>query len=278
MRPTSLHRPQHLPLPAPRPSAPPARRWSDLTVLAVWAHPDDESFVAGGLLAAAARRGARVRCLYLTHGDGGQCAHGPVSRAELAALRAEELVAAHRHLGVTERRLLHHPDGRLVELPSDAPIDTICGELAAVDPDLVVTFGPDGFTGHPDHRTVNRWVHAALARHDGTPALWEAAVTAAWAERFAPPLAEFEAFWPGYPRPTPAARLVSRSLRAADLDAKVSALRAHASQMTPLFDAFGEDFMRSLAATEAFMPVPRLAAAAAPRVRQSVATGSSPKR
>lgn len=273
MPPTSLHRPRHLPLPASRSSARPARMRSDPTVLAVWAHPDDETFVAGGLLAAAARRGARVRCLYLTHGDGGRCAHGPVSRAELAALRAEELVAAHRHLGVAERRLLHHLDGHLAELPGDGPVDTIRTELAATDPELVVTFGPDGFTGHPDHRTVNRWVHAALAHHDGTPALWEAVVTAAWAERFAPPLDEFEAFWPGHPRPTPAGRLVCRSLRTVDLDAKVSALRAHASQMPPLFDAFGEDFMCPLAATEAFAPVPHLAAAVFPRVPQPVAAG-----
>ncbi|MFP4636651.1 MAG: PIG-L deacetylase family protein [Nitriliruptoraceae bacterium] len=220
----------------------------------MWAHPDDETFVAGGLLAAAARGGARVRCVYLTHGDGGQCAHGPVSRAELAALRAKELIAAHRHLGVAERRLLDHPDGHLAELPDDDPIDTIRAELAATVPDLVVTFGPDGFTGHPDHRTVNRWVHAALSRHDGMPIVWETAVTDAWAERFAPPLAEFEAFWPGYPQPTPSDRLVDRSLRRDDLDAKVSALHAHASQMTPLFDAFGGDLMRSLAATEAFVP------------------------
>ena len=205
----------------------------------------------------------------------GPCAHGPVSRAELAALRAEELAVAHHHLGIAERRVLHHPDGHLAELPDDGPIDTIRAELAATDPDLVVTFGPDGFTGHRDHRTVNRWVHAALARHEATPVLWEAAVTEQWAERFAPPLAEFEAFWSGYPRPTPLDRLVTRSLRGADLDAKVSALSAHASQMTPLFDAFGEAFMRSLAATEAFVPVPvaHRGSLAEPRIPEAVAAG-----
>lgn len=135
-------------------------------MLGVWAHPDDESFLAGGLLADAARRGAVVRCVYMTAGEAGQCADGPIPSSALAVLRQRELAAALQQLGVDDARLLGLPDGGLLGVPTPAAVERIHDELVAFAPDVVVTFGADGFTGHPDHRCVSHWVETAVTRWD----------------------------------------------------------------------------------------------------------------
>lgn len=224
------------------------------TVLGIWAHPDDETWLAGGLLADAARRGARVHTLHMTHGEAGQCAHGPVSAGKLAQIRTAELTAALRHLGVHDQHVLDYPDGQLASISDERAVTSIHGELAAVNPDVVVTFGPDGFTGHPDHRRLSGWVDAAVSRWGGNDAtVLQAAVSSAWTERFVPALNEFSAFWPGYPQATALADIDrSLALDSQLLNAKMAALKAHASQMQPLFDAYGEGFFRALGSCERF--------------------------
>lgn len=223
------------------------------TVLGIWAHPDDEAFVAGGLLADAARRGANVRCLHMTAGEAGQCAHGAITPARLAATRLAELSAALKRLGVDGPHVLGWPDGHLSHVPDRVGVERIRSELIAVDPEVVVTFGPDGFTGHPDHRLVSRWLSTAIAdwgRHGVI--VMHAAVPPAWAERVIPALEEFNVFWPGFPEVDGEDTAVEHLLDPDLLDRKVAALRAHASQMEPLFAAYGENFVRALAAVERF--------------------------
>lgn len=225
------------------------------TVLGIWAHPDDETFVAGGLLAAAARRGDRVRCLHLTAGEAGQCAAGPTTPARLAATRVAELSTALAHLGVDPPHVLGWPDGGLAGVPDRIGVQRIRAELVAVDPDVVVTFGPDGFTGHPDHRILSRWVTAAVGDwgRQGIRLL-HAAVAPAWAERYGPALDEFEVFWPGYPQVDHEGAGAEQVLDPNLLGRKLAALRAHASQTQPLFTAYGEGFMRALAEAECYRP------------------------
>ena len=85
------------------------------TLLAVFAHPDDESLAAGGLLACCAARGARVCVLCLTRGEKGPGQPGD-GLPDLASTRARELDAAAAVLGVSTVRLLEHPDGMLTWL------------------------------------------------------------------------------------------------------------------------------------------------------------------
>ena len=81
-----------------------------------------------------------------------------------AALRRWEAAAAMAVLGVTEHRILGYPDGELPAIDHEAGVARMAALITEVAPDIIVTFGPDGTTFHPDHVTVHRWVTAAWER------------------------------------------------------------------------------------------------------------------
>ncbi|WP_460800101.1 PIG-L family deacetylase [Nocardioides pacificus] len=118
------------------------------SVLAVVAHPDDESFALGGLLAAFAEAGAEVSVLCLTRGEASTL-HGVVG--DLTELRTQELAAAAAALGLHNVTLMGYPDGRLPEIDLDelaADVVTTARDVAA---DGLLGFDLTGVTGHPDH-------------------------------------------------------------------------------------------------------------------------------
>ena len=222
------------------------------TILGIWAHPDDEVFVSGGLMADAVRRGDRVVCLHLTRGEAGLYHRQVWPACELASVRSAELQASLARLGVSEQRFLDLPDGGLCLVPWDEVVARLHDELVDVDPDVVVTFGSDGFTGHPDHRALASWVATAVRLWEKPQArVLQAVVPRAWEQTVVHRLNEFDFFLPGYPE------VASRSDVAVRLDddvvdAKVEALEAHASQMEPLFDAYGAGFFRQILSTEVY--------------------------
>lgn len=222
------------------------------TILGIWAHPDDEVFTAGGLMAAAVRRGDRVVCVHATRGEAGLYYRQLRPAGELAALRSAELRASLARLGVSEQRFLDLPDGGLCLVAWDEIVAQLHDELVDVDPDVIVTFGSDGFTGHPDHRALSSWVSTAVRLWDKPRArLLHAAVPRAWESKVVPRLNEFDFFWPGYPQFSDRTD-VSVCLDNEILDAKLNAVMAHASQMELLFEAYGEDFFRSVLSMEVF--------------------------
>lgn len=223
------------------------------TILGIWAHPDDEVFVSGGLMADAVRRGDRVVCLHMTCGEAGLYFRRPIDPATLEDVRRHELCASLEHIGVTEQHFFGYPDGGLADVPAEEAIGRIYHAMATIHPDEIVTFGPDGFTGNPDHTTLSTWVAAAFSLWNKPGArVYHSAISPKWRESFVAPLNEFDMFWPGHPVAAAEADLTV-SLHGSFLDAKVEAIRAHASQMTALFDAYGDDFMRALAAEERFL-------------------------
>ena len=130
------------------------------SVLAVVAHPDDESFGLGAVLAGFADAGAAVAVLCFTHGESSTL-HGV--QGDLASLRAAELSGAARVLGVGPVRLVDYPDGALTGVDVDdlsAHVLNLAGEVGA---DGLLVFDTDGVTGHPDHA---RATLAALAAAD----------------------------------------------------------------------------------------------------------------
>jgi LmbE family N-acetylglucosaminyl deacetylase len=157
------------------PSASPAE--GTRTLLAVFAHPDDETLVAP-LLAAYARRGVRVQLAIVTDGEKGTQAHAGIPAGpELAKVRAEEARCSCRALGIEPPMLLGFKDGELGQAgrPPWAALaeaqSAIAKVLQQVRPDAVVTFGPEGAYGHPDHRLVGAVVTQLVqAGADGAPA------------------------------------------------------------------------------------------------------------
>jgi LmbE family N-acetylglucosaminyl deacetylase len=119
------------------------------SVLAVCAHPDDESFGLGAALAAFAVRGTPTAVLCLTHGaesDLGTC-HG-----DLNEIRPAELAAAASELGVGDVELLDYPDGALAQVPAELLSGHVLEAAARANANLLLVFDEGGITGHPDHR------------------------------------------------------------------------------------------------------------------------------
>lgn len=153
---------------------PTANDLSDLTVLAAFAHPDDEGFGFGGTLAMLAGRGARVTLVCATNGDVGEISDPALATPEnLAQVRQEELRQAMRVTGISDVRFLNYRDSgmdgtadnsHLASL-SQASAEQVSARLAKiieeVQPRLVFTHDPTGGYGHPDHQAIHR--HATQA-------------------------------------------------------------------------------------------------------------------
>ncbi|HSE07767.1 MAG TPA: PIG-L deacetylase family protein [Nocardioidaceae bacterium] len=125
-------------------------RWE--SVLAVVAHPDDESFGLGAVLDAFIARGSRVAVLCLTEGESSTMGTG----INLARARREELATASKALGVTDTVMHHHPDGALSTVWRHVLAGEVIDEVGAVRADGLLVFDATGVTGHPDHRAATR--------------------------------------------------------------------------------------------------------------------------
>lgn len=147
------------------------------SLLAVFAHPDDESLACGGLLALCAAEGMHVSIVCATHGEDGRDESGQAGGVPLQARRAQELAAAADTLGVEAVTLLDFEDGMLPWVDGDDLEDAIAGVLAHRMPDAVVTFDEDGLYWHPDHIAVHRATTAAVvSMDDKAPALYYASL------------------------------------------------------------------------------------------------------
>ena len=141
-------------------------------LLAVFAHPDDESLACGGLLAWCAEVGARVSLLSVTHGTHPQ-ADDTGTPAGTPPVRAAELRDAADILGIGEVTILGHEDGMLPWVDDGRLEADIGAVIRRTVPDVVITFGEDGLYWHPDHIAVHERTTAAVAAlHDDAPALY----------------------------------------------------------------------------------------------------------
>jgi len=136
--------------------------------MAVLAHPDDESLGMGGTIAKYASEGVDVFLLTATRGDSGRYrGHRPddpqhPGPSALASIRETELRAAAATLGVREVSLLNYSDQQLDRADPREAVTAIVRHLRRVRPDVVVTFGPDGGYGHPDHIAISQFTTAAI--------------------------------------------------------------------------------------------------------------------
>ena len=140
-------------------------------LLAVTAHPDDEARIIGGTLAKCAAEGVATAVLCATRGERGSRGEPPLcSPEELPAVRERELREACRILGVQNLRLLRYPDGDLAEVPPGSIITEIDQAFEEWRPQVVITFGPEGRTGHPDHIAIHGFTAEAFRRAGGDAA------------------------------------------------------------------------------------------------------------
>jgi len=137
-------------------------------LMAVLAHPDDESMALGGTLAKYAAEGVQTTVVCATRGDAGRygAERGAVPPDELGRIRTRELNDATRILGVRDVHFLGYRDGQVDRADPDEAVRKIVEHIRRVRPQVVVTFGPDGLYGHPDHIAISQLTTAAVAAAD----------------------------------------------------------------------------------------------------------------
>lgn len=224
------------------------------TILGIWAHPDDETYLAAGLMARTARDGARVVCVTATKGEGGSWDEKRWPSETMGEVRATELLSSLDLLGVKEHRWLDYLDGACADVPAGEAVAKVETIMSDTDPDTVLTFGPDGMTGHPDHKAVSAWTTEAFRRAAKPGAkLYYATTTPDWAKEFVPRFNKFNVFAPGLPPVTrPEDLAINYDLPPDLLALKLRAIEEHVSQVEYMLRYFGEDFFREAHKTELF--------------------------
>lgn len=135
-----------------------------LKLLAVFAHPDDESMGMGGTLAKYSAEGVETHLVCASRGEKGW--FGPEEQApgpeRLGQIRTRELENAVGELGLTSLHFLGHVDGEVDEANHAEAIGRIVTHIRLIQPQVVVTFPPDGNYGHPDHIAIGQFTNAAI--------------------------------------------------------------------------------------------------------------------
>jgi LmbE family N-acetylglucosaminyl deacetylase len=126
-------------------------------MLVILAHPDDESFTVGGTLAKYAHQDVQVILLCATRGEAGIPGVKPEEGGEL---RESELRKAAEHLGI-EVYFLGFQNGELAQTKPEALLETVACWIDLVQPQVILTFGAEGVSGHPDHVTISHIVTQA---------------------------------------------------------------------------------------------------------------------
>ena len=226
------------------------------TILGVWAHPDDDIFQTAGLMAAAVDAGQRVVDVTATRGEGGSMDEQRWPPETMGDVRTQELLRSLDVLGVREHHFLAGP----VDIDMQSSLDPAGAEqvrriMEDVDPDTVLTFGPEGMTGHVAHQDVSRWsgeAFEAVAKPGARlfHTVFPKSLADAWLDQLAP----FDIFLPGTPRIVPDEELdIGFVLSAELLDRKLRSLKEHVSQIEGLLEVFGDEGLGRFLALESFV-------------------------
>jgi LmbE family N-acetylglucosaminyl deacetylase len=228
------------------------------SILGVWAHPDDEAFLSGGLMRLALENGQRIVCLTATKGELGTNDPFTWPPEQLAPARSVELAASLGAIGDgldgrIEHHWLQHRDGRCADIRPDVGAAEVARVIDRVSPDTLITFEPGGLTGHTDHQAVAEWSTLALADRPSIRLL-EAVVPQSYVDHFDGRLDLDPFFYDGFPHP------VADELLCLDLvlddelwETKDRALRAQATQTDVLVEMLGDDLWKQFNLVEAFV-------------------------
>ncbi len=225
------------------------------TILSVWAHPDDETFAAAGLLATAVQNGQTVVCVTATKGEAGVQDEKKWPARQLGDIRAKELAAALKILGIRQHEWLGYRDGACQAAPEQAVVAKIAALLHTHKPDTVITFGPDGLTGHPDHCCVSGWVDKAVTAAAADIRVLHVVNAPGHYEQYLKQMDKRLDIFYNIDKPAllePEACALYYELPDEMCRCKCAALKAMPSQTAGMFAAFDEDFLQKAFGVEAF--------------------------
>jgi N-acetylglucosamine malate deacetylase 2 len=207
------------------------------SMLVILSHPDDESFPIGGTLAKYAVEGVKITLICATRGEAGIPGMQPEQAGQV---REGELRQAAKVLGVQKVQFLDYQDGELDQVNLEEIIDKLSDAFRQIKPQTVITFGPDGISGHPDH----------LAIHHAATAAFEKARTGGRLYYIAPSEATMQGCGV-----VPSAEAAGGPVAAVDVSehlvTKVRAMQSHSSQKPP-FPGLPEKEAENMACHEYF--------------------------
>lgn len=221
-------------------------------ILAVFAHPDDETYTAGGLLATTAKNGQRVLCVTATKGEAGVQDPNKWPTQQLGEIREKELKDSLDILGLKQHQWLGYKDGDCENVNETEAVEKISQIITDFKPDTILTFGPDGMTGHNDHCTVSKWVDKAATKIN----VYHAVITHDHYDQYFKEADKLMNIFFN----TDAPPVVSESECEICFDlskelcfTKMKALQAMPSQTSGLFEQFDEEFIIKMLEREAFV-------------------------
>lgn len=225
------------------------------TILGVWAHPDDETFSSACIMAAAIENGQTVACVTATRGEAGVRDESRWPAERLGDIRSQELAAALELLGVSNHHWLDYPDGCCCDIDEPSPVGRIVELIETYKPDTILTFGPDGMTGHDDHKTVSRWANLAVQEAGTKAKVYHAVQTTEQYDELLEADKHFNIFF-NIDKPPLVDQVKcdiyfepSKEL----LEKKLAALRSMPSQSEDLVKKFGDRFVEGKLGAEAFV-------------------------
>jgi len=137
--------------------------YSDKKILCILAHPDDESLGTGSTIAYYSKLGVAVSLICATRGERGRYFDEPSpGPTKVGEVRTQELLAAAKILGITNVHFLDYMDGELDAVNPIEITNRISELIQKISPDIVISFGPDGAYGHPDHIAISQFSMAAI--------------------------------------------------------------------------------------------------------------------
>jgi LmbE family N-acetylglucosaminyl deacetylase len=134
-----------------------------MNILAVFAHPDDETYGPAATLVRYALNGHRVSLVTMTRGEAGSLGIcKDMDPKDVAEMRSAELKCAAKVLHIQDQKIYDLPDKGLTEYPLEKGIEIVRREINTHQPDILMTFHDKGISGHPDHIAVSKWCYRAV--------------------------------------------------------------------------------------------------------------------
>lgn len=231
------------------------------TILGVWAHPDDEAWSSAGIMHIASKNGQKITCVTATRGGAGKTADNKIwPKSKLHQIRQQEAKESLHVLGVSDHRWLPYIDGNLHTETTNPAVKKISDIINEVKPDTILTFEPNGITGHPDHRTISTWVCEAAKKSKVEPQIYgacESTESYRLAGRIADKL--FDIYY-NTDRPFTVHRRdadLSINLSHRNHRVKIDAIKAHSSQTNHMFkNPVSRWCIRRMTKRESFIRLP----------------------
>jgi LmbE family N-acetylglucosaminyl deacetylase len=225
------------------------------TILGIWAHPDDESFTCAGIMSTAVKNGQKVVCITATKGEQGIQDESRWPASKLGEIRAQELAEALKIIGIQNHHWLNYPDGSCADISIDEAASKIAEYINRYQPDTILTFGPEGLTGHPDHSAVSQWASLAVKKAGSKARIYRAVETRANYKAMKEVDQHHNIFFNIDEPPIREENECDILFRLNDelLLQKYQCLCAMPSQTDAMFSQFGEEIICQMVCTEAFV-------------------------